>query len=589
MKLTYKKGGTMGGCYKCGGKMHAAKGMKMGGCYKCGGKMHAANGMVMDGDPPVTGTPSPIPPGYNVFARSNNNSVERKIPAPSNLYGNYTAVNDNTTNKIQILPTENELAYNNAIANRQDITATKSKQEAKKQKSVTQQILKGESSKSVGSLYGTPASGAVNSLGVMGENYLAENPELAAALIATARGGPYAGRAVYGLLGSLVRQVGKRTLAGLNAYGNTALYSQGVPLVLAGLASMAQSTPYEENSPIYQNRQKVNMVTPKKPPIDEMSKFLSIGGASGLLSLSSNPWLRGAGWLGNTYVGGKSIYNFANSGNMYDLAPVFFPTISRAFGKAGVLGAQKVNRLLSGDESGRRFYNAWATPTKKLLGRDVANKKTNFVYDKKTGSFGYKKEGDLWGTGSPLRGFSWSNTLPSLYAFTGGKKYFPNLNPLSGFSKNKLVKDLNIYKKLSSIEKGITKGELDKTSSYVNAQLRKRYGKDTDLTFNKLFDSTTGAFRYRPKGPLSQKIAYNFATSPVSSTLKTLALTGAGVGIANTELGLNLGQKTKSLFKYLQEGDGITQQKRLEWIRKNNPKPYLGPIDNDKYKLLHNK
>jgi hypothetical protein len=567
MKLTYKKGGTMGGCYKCGGKMHAAKGMKMGGCYKCGGKMYGQNGMVMDGDPPVIGTPSSIPQG--------------KIPAPPNLYGNYTAVNDNTTNKIQVIPTNNELAYNNAMADRQVITATKSnksqpKSSSKEQELVMQKILQEEQDKMTGPLSGKPpASGAVNSLGVIGENYLAENPELVAALTRWRFAGP-ASRTAYGLLGSLAKQVGKRTLASINAYGNTALYSQGVPLVLAGLASMGQSVPYEEKSPIYKDRQKVNMVVPNKPPIDEMSKFLTIGGLSGLLSLSSNPWLRGAGWLGNTYVGGKSIYNFANSGNMYDLAPVLFPTISRSVGKAGVLGAQKVNRLLSGDESGRRFYNAWATPTKKLLGRDVANKKVNFVYDKKTGSFGYKKEGDLWGTGSPLRGFSWSNTLPSLYAFTGGKKYLPNLNPLSEFSKNKLVKDVNIYKKLSSIEKGITRTELDKTASYVNAQLRKRYGNDTDLKFNKLFDSTTGAFKYRPKGPLSQKIAYNFATSPVSNTLKTLALTGAGVGIANTELGLNLGQKTKSLFNYLREGDGITQQQRLEWFRKNK-KPYLGP------------
>ena len=565
MKLTYKKGGTMGGCYKCGGKMHAAKGMKMGGCYKCGGKMYGQNGMVMDGDPPVTGTPSSIPQG--------------KIPAPPNLYGNYTAVNDNTTNKIQVIPTNNELAYNNAMANRPVITATKPKSPSKEQESVMQKILQEEQDKMTGPLSGKPpASGAVNSLGVIGENYLAENPEVLAALIATAYGGPTAGRTAYGLLGSLAKQVGKRTLAGINAYGNTALYSQGVPLVLAGLASMGQTKPieYQDSGPIQGSRSQFNIAPQKKLPIDETSKLFTIGGLSGLLSLSSNPWLRGAGWLGNTYVGGKSIYNFANSGNMYDLAPVLFPTISRSVGKAGVLSAQKVNRLLSGDESGRRFYNAWATPTKKLLGRDVANKKVNFVYDKKTGSFGYKKEGDLWGTGSPLRGFSWSNTLPSLYAFTGGKKYLPNLNPLSEFSKNKLVKDVNIYKKLSSIEKGITKTELDKTASYVNAQLRKRYGNDTDLKFNKLFDSTTGAFRYRPKGPLSQKIAYNFATSPVSSTLKTLALTGAGVGVANTELGLNIGQKTKSLFNYLREGDGITQQQRQEWFRKNK-KPYLGP------------
>ncbi len=565
MKLTYKKGGTMGGCYKCGGKMHAAKGMKMGGCYKCGGKMYGQNGMVMDGDPPVTGTPSSIPQG--------------KIPAPPNLYGNYTAVNDNTTNKIQVIPTNNELAYNNAMANRPVITATKPKSPSKEQESVMQKILQEEQDKMTGPLSGKPpASGAVNSLGVIGENYLAENPEVLAALIATAYGGPTAGRTAYGLLGSLAKQVGKRTLAGINAYGNTALYSQGVPLVLAGLASMGQTKPieYQDSGPIQGSRSQFNIAPQKKLPIDETSKLFTIGGLSGLLSLSSNPWLRGAGWLGNTYVGGKSLYNFTNSGSMYDLAPILFPTIGRSVGKAGVLSAQKVNRLLSGDESGRRFYNAWATPTKKLLGRDVANKKVNFVYDKKTGSFGYKKEGDLWGTGSPLRGFSWSNTLPSLYAFTGGKKYLPNLNPLSEFSKNKLVKDVNIYKKLSSIEKGITKTELDKTASYVNAQLRKRYGANTDLTFNKLFDSTTGAFRYRPKGPLSQKIAYNFATSPVSSTLKTLALTGAGVGVANTELGLNIGQKTKSLFNYLREGDGITQQQRQEWFRKNK-KPYLGP------------
>lgn len=564
MKLTYKKGGTMGGCYKCGGKMHAAKGMKMGACYKCGGKMYGQKGMVFDEDPPV----------------------EPKITLPYNPLAPQTLSSDNTKNKIQITPTGSELAYSNAMANRPVITATKPKTqpkpEQKRQESMLAPLVAEERSKMVGNLFGTPASGAVNSLGVIGENYLAENPEVAAGILATIYGGPAAGLYTKGLLSggkALAKQAFKRGLRGLNAYGATNLITQGLP-ALAATIPLTASAPietYNKNSPIQTFERAPNITSQRDLPVDETSKLFTIGGISGLLSLTSNPYLRGLGWLGNTYVGGKSLYNFANSGSMYDLAPIFFPTIGRAAGKVGVLGAQKLNRIFSGNKK----YDYIADPTKKLIGRDIPGKKVNFVYDKKTGSFGYKGD-DLWGTGSPLRGFSWSNTFPSMYAITGGKNYLPNINPFSKFSKRNLGLDMAINKKLSSIGQNITKKELDNATDYVNKALELRYGKNTNLKFSDLFNTQTGAMRYSPKGPLSQKIAYGFATSPVSSTLKTLALAGGATAVANTELGLNIGQKSKNLFKYLREGDGI-QSIPEHWKQKssfyNKPKKKIRAVN----------
>jgi len=504
MKLTYKKGGTMGGCYKCGGKMHAAKGMKMGACYKCGGKMYGQNGMVMGGDPPVTGTPSSIPQG--------------KIPAPPNLYGNYTAVNDNTTNKIQILPTGNELAYNNAIANRPVITATKpksqSKPEAKKQESVMQKILAEDSSKYVGSLYGTPASGAVNSLGVIGENYLAENPDVALALGLSAYTGGYS----LSTLGA--RQLAKT--AALNAlkfgknFGKTYLtnpYVLGTSLATTMLPNTTKAVDGYNRDINPSTKDKLN-----RPYDTSRSNIMtSLGYLSGFGRLFPNRLVRNLSNITSGAVQGSGVYDIYQGNYGQGLAQLLAPGIGSIGGKALISGMSKIPR-----GKPNTFWNKITTGTQKMAGFSGDK---SIGYNKSTGSFtsmdksmyGFNRKNRIVSPMESFRGFNLKNVFPSTYLLN--PKSWKSTNLKTDLDKvikeRRQVKDLNL-----DLKKSNTTSE--------RLQIVKDFTENKKNFLGKVNREYKGAYTYTPPSmSLNNKLMYNMRTKPISTTAKGLGLLGA--------------------------------------------------------------
>jgi hypothetical protein len=507
MKLTYKKGGTMGGCYKCGGKMHAAKGMKMGACYKCGGKMYGQNGMVMGGDPPVTGAPSSIPQG--------------KIPAPPNLYGNYTAVNDNTTNKIQILPTNNELAYNNSMANRPVITATKPKSQpkssSKEQESIIQKILQEEQDKMTGPLSGKPpASGAVNSLGVIGENWLAENPDVALAL---ALRSPQA----FGF--SLATQGGKQLLktAALNALkfgknvGKTYLtnpYVYGASLATTMLPNTTKAVDGFNRNINPSTKDKLNV------PYDTSRSNImtSLGYLSGFGRLFPNRLIRNLSNITSGAVQGSGAYDIYQGNYGQGFAQLLAPGIGSIGGKALISGMSKIPK-----GKPNTFWNKITTGTQKMAGFSGDK---SIGYNKSTGSFtsmdnnkyGFNRKNRIVSPMESFRGFNLKNVFPSTYLF----------NPKSWKSTN-LKTDLN---KVINERRQVKNLNLDLKEFGANTQKKLEIIKDfkskSDKFLGKVNREYKGAYTYTPPSmSFNNKLMYNMRTKPISTTAKGLGLLGA--------------------------------------------------------------
>lgn len=497
MKLTYKKGGTMGGCYKCGGKMHAAKGMKMGACYKCGGKMYGQKGMVFDEDPPV----------------------EPKITLPYNPLAPQTLSSDNTKNKIQITPTGSELAYNNAIANRPVITSTKPKTqpkpEQKKQESMLAPLVAEERSKMGGALYGNPASGAANSLGVIGENYLAENPDVAAGILATIYGGPTAGLYTKGLLSggkALAKQAFKSGLKGLNAYGATNLITQGVPLTIAGLASMGAG-PMDSNSSNIRYKDNIGDIRPESNRSNIMA---NLGYLSGALRLLPNPVLRNLANVTSGAVLGSGLYDVFQGDIWSGGEQILSPFIGGVAGKIGVGLTSKIPR----GKPGGGWNRTIAKPTNKLFGFSGENP---IKYNKSTGSYTDIKSGRsrLLLT-DPLQGASIGadlrNIVPSTYLFN------PSSYKNMSYSNKNISTALSEYKSVKELNKGL-KGDITTALSQI-----REFRKNNPNFVGKLNRLPGQPYTYTPKLSFQEKIPYNFRVSPIASTAKTAGIGLLGLG-----------------------------------------------------------
>lgn len=507
MKLTYKKGGTMGGCYKCGGKMHAAKGMKMGACYKCGGKMYGQKGMIMNEDPPV----------------------EPKITLPYNPLAPQTLSSDNTKNKIQITPTGNELAYNNAIANRLNnqlahnnamanrpvITATKPEQ--KKQESMLAPLVAEERSKMVGNLYGTPASGAVNSLGVIGENYLAENPDVAAGILATIYGGPTAGLYTKGLLSggkALAKQAIKRGFKGLNAYGATNLITQGVPLTIAGLASMGAGL-MDSNSPNIRYKDNIGDIRPESNRSNTMA---NLGYLSGALRLLPNPILRNLANVASGAVLGSGVYDVFQGDIWSGGEQILSPFIGGVTGKIGVGLTSKIPL----GKTGGWWNKNIASPTNKLFGFSG----NPIKYNKSTGSYTGITTGQRRALTDPLRGAlsgaNLKNVVPSSYLFNplSYKNIASNKNISTALSEYKSVKELN-----KGLKSNILKGDITTALSKI-----REFRKNNPNFVGQLNRLPGQPYTYTPKLSFPEKIPYNFKISPIKSTAKTAGIGLLGLG-----------------------------------------------------------